>query len=440
MISYQLNILFDIYKHVQMIKAQPEKQRCEILRAMSKMMPMSQELCLICKGGRLLCGRGSCPLLQKIRIQTPIKEKLSLEMFGPSPSIFVGWRNYPDIFVGPMTAIDNEKEKAAILDDPSKWYGFDFDKIIEMRSLLVRSKKQQNVMDRTRFMEKTQEIALSIKPTDIETEFKSKPSYRISFSPINQPMGPSAMIKDFRIAENPKIPRKVDMVVSDEIKTVDATFQLYKKGFDIYYLTNVLSSGALGLEENKKLVPTRWSITAIDDIISKELMKEIRTHPLINEFQVYENTYLENHFEILLIPGKWEFEQFEAWAPKTLWTLAYDKPVIQEEHEGFKGKTTYAMKEGGGYYAGRIAVTEALYRMKRQARAIIFREIHEGYIMPVGVWEVRENVRKAIEKKPRKFNNLKEALNDINSRLTISIGEYIKRSEILKQRRIDEYL
>lgn len=414
-----------------------QKPRCEIVKAMDEALPVSRELCLICKGGRLLCGRNTCPLLQKIRIQSPIKEKLSQEMFGPSPSIFVGWKNYPDLFIGPMTAIDSEN--AALLDDPSKWYGFDFDKIIEMRSLLIRSKKQQNVREKTSFIEKSQEIALSYKPIDVETEFKSKPTYNLSFSPLTQPMGPTAVIKDFRIAENPKIPRKVDAVVSDELKAADATFQLYQKNFDVYYLTTILSSGALGLEERKKLVPTRWSITAVDDLIAKELMKGIREHPLINEFLVYENTYLENHFEVLMMPGKWEFEQFEAWAPKTLWTLSYDKPVIQEEYEGFTGRTTYALKEGGGYYAGRIAVTEALDRMRRQARVIIFREIHEGYIIPVGVWEVRENVRKALEKKPNRFNTLKEALNDVGSRLRIPLGEYLKRSEILQQRRLSDF-
>ena len=385
----------------------------------------------------MLCGQKTCPLLQKIRIQKPIKERLSQEIFGPSPSIFVGWRNYPEVFVGPMTAID--PEKVSLLDDPSRWYGFDFDKIIEMRSLLVRSKKRQGIREKTRFIEKSQELALSVKPIDIEAEFRSKPTYNISFSSINQPMGPSGILRRFEIVENPKIPRKVDAVISDEIRAVDAIFKLYQSGFDVYYLTKVLSSGALGLEKNKRLVPTRWSITGIDDIIARELMKRIRDYPEINEFLVYENTYLENHFEILMMPGRWEFEQFEAWAPKTLWTLAYEKPVIQEEYEGFKGRTTYAMKEGGGYYAGRIAVTEFLDKVRRQARVIIFREIHEGYVIPVGVWEVRENVRRALEKKPRRFNNLKEALNDISLRLTIRIGEYIKRSEILRQRRINEF-
>jgi len=414
-----------------------EKPRCEVMKAMHKMYPRNKELCLICKGGRLLCGLSSCPLLHKINIQQPIKQRLSKDLSGPSPSIFVGWKGYPDVFVGPMTSLD--LEKAPLLDDPPKWYGLGFDEIISMRSLLVRSKKLEGIRARNKFIENSQEIALAVKPTEIETEFKKTPSYSVSFSAISQPMGPSGILERLRVTENPKIPRKVDSIVSDELKAVEMATQLYDKNFDVYYLTQVLSSGALGLDKNKKLVPSRWSITSVDSMIAENLMKKIRTHPSVNEFQVYSNEYLHNHFEVLLIPGSWEFEQFEAWAPKTLWTQYSKGPVIQEEHEPFKGRTTYAMKEAGGYYAGRIAVTEALDRMKRQARAIIFREISEGYIIPVGVWEVRENVRKAMQNKPGKFNTLKEALQDINSRLTIPIREYIKRSEILKQRRLGEW-
>jgi len=415
-----------------------ETPRCGILRAMKEAAPMSRELCLVCKGGRMLCGREVCPLLQKIMIQSPIEGKLSRDMFGPAPSIFVGWKSYPDVFIGPMTAID--PEKASFLDNPAKWYGMGFDDIIQMRSLLVRSKKQENVMDRGRFVEKTREIALSVTPVDIETSFKHKPTYKLSFSAVSQPMGPTGIIKDFKIADNPRVPRQVDALASDEIRASDAAYELYKKNYDVYYLTSVLSSGALGMEERKKLVPTRWSITAVDDMISKDLMKEIRLFPEIKDFQVYENTYLENHFEVLMMPGRWEFEQFEAWAPNTLWTMSYDKPVIQEEYEGFAGRSTYATNEGGGYYAGRLAVTEALRRMKKQARSIIFREIYEGYIMPVGVWEVRENARKAMQKKPKRFGSLQSALEDIRSRLRIPLNEYLKKSEMMKQRKMSEYV
>lgn len=91
-----------------------QEPRCEILKAMQKMRPMSRELCLICKGGRLLCGQQSCPLIQRIRIQAPIKEKLSMSISGPSPSIFVGWHNYPNVFIGPLTALEPQKPKFSI--------------------------------------------------------------------------------------------------------------------------------------------------------------------------------------------------------------------------------------------------------------------------------------------------------------------------------------
>jgi hypothetical protein len=336
-----------------------------------------------------------------------------------------------------MTAL--EYGDAALMDDPGRWYGLDFSEIIRLRSMLVRSKAMQGVRERTTLVEKAQELAMSVRPTDTEVLFHSRPKYSLSFSPISQPMGPSASLKDLDIAENPKIPKKVDSLVNDEVTASDAAHTLYKSGYDVYYLTGVLSSGAMGYEERKKLVPTRWSITAVDDIIGKQLINEIKNYPEITDYTVYTNTYLENHFEILLIPIKWEFEQFEAWAPDTLWTMAYKDYAINQESERYRGRRDYAIKEGGGYYAGRIGVLEALAKLRRQACAIIFREIYEGYVVPVGVWEVRENVRKAFENRPAKFDTLNAALNDISTRLKVPMQEYVRRSEILSQRRLDEF-
>jgi hypothetical protein len=358
-------------------------------------------------------------------------------MFGPSPSIFVGWGGYPQVALGPMTSM--EPSEAALMDDPGSWYGLDFSDIIRLRSMLIRSKSKQGVRERTTLVEKAQELAMSTKPVDTEVLFHSRPKYSLSFSPISQPMGPSANLKDLDIAENPKIPRKVDSLANDEVTATDATYSLYNSGYDVYYLTGVLSSGALGFEERKKLVPTRWSITAIDDIIGKQLINEIKNYPEVTDYTVYTNTYLENHFEILLIPIKWEFEMFEAWAPDTLWTMAYKSYAINQESERYRGRRDYAEKEGGGYYAGRVGVLEGLRKLRRQACAIIFREIYEGYVVPVGVWEVRENVRKAFENPPRKFDTLQGALSDISTRLLVPMDEYTGRSEILSQRRIDEF-
>ena len=414
--------------------------KCEITKALRQAKIEGTDLCLVCKGSRLLCGRTYCPLIRRVSLMAGphIKEKLSQDMFGPSPpSIFVGRYGYPNVFVGPMSAIDSDNP--GLLDNPSSWYGRDFDEIIRMRLNLVRSEKVEHISSRSRTVLDSQELALSLKPADVEIEFKNKPSFALSFNSMTQPMGPRGELKRFEIAENIHIPRAVEKVTNDEIRAVEGVSTLFDKGYDVYYLTKVLSSGALGLNKNRRMVPTRWSITAVDDIIAKDLMKDIRTFPSINEFRIYSNTYLDNHFEILLMPGAWEFENFEAWAPKTLWTLTQKKPVIQLEGEPHEGRTKYAEKEGGGYYAARLGVVEALHNMHRQARVVSFREVHEGYVMPVGVWEVRENVRRAMKKKPMKFATREEALAHIAKQLRIDLREYIRMSSILRQRRLSEF-
>jgi DNA repair protein NreA len=414
--------------------------KCDIIKAMNESKNLGKDLCIICKGSRLLCGRSYCPLLQRIEstIASPNKERLSKELFGPSPpSIFVGWMGYPQVSIGPMSSLN--PENPSISDNPGRWYGMDFNEIVEIRSNLVRSRKVAGVRDRSKLVSDNQELALAVRPADVELSFKNTPRYNLSFSPVSQPMGPTGILDKFKIVDNVKIPRRVDALVHDEVKSVDASMELYQHGHDVYYLSKILSSGSLGLDAAKRLVPTRWSITAVDDMIAKALMKEIREYPYLNEVRVYSNTYLDNHFEVLMMPGAWEFEQFEAWAPKTLWTLGRDKAVIQLEGEAHKGRSDYAEKEGGGYYASRLAVVEGLQRLKRQARVVVFREIYEGYVMPVGVWEVRENVRKAMSNKPEKFASTKEALDDISKRLHHPMNEYFKRSSILRQRRLDDF-
>jgi hypothetical protein len=37
-----------------------------------------------------------------------------------------------------------------------------------------------------------------------------------------------------------------------------------------------LSIGVLGLKKDKKLVPTRWAITATDDILAKKLLEKVK--------------------------------------------------------------------------------------------------------------------------------------------------------------------
>lgn len=397
-------------------------------------MVSSARLCIVCKGGRALCGNRICPLLPRFNIEPKIPRDKK-EFFGPGYSVFIGRHGYPNVNMGPLVAIEDKPD----IDSPASWYGQEYSKVIELRSSLLRSKQSENIFSKSRFVRDSQEIALASKPTDVEMLFKGRPFFRASFSDVTQPMGPSVSVEKMELAENPRIPIHIEKIISDELKAREAGTIMYSKGEDVYRISNILSSGALGLEKNRKLTPTRWSITCVDDMIAKELMKGIRGYPSINEYLVFESQYLDNHFVILMMPGAWEFENFEAWTPGSIWARGAKAPEVIEEYEPFAGRTTYAEKEGGGYYASRIACVEKLKEMKRQARVIVFREIGEGYVIPLGVFVVRETARHACKESPMRFASLNEALAYVGARLRMPISEYMKQSKLLRQKKLSDF-
>ncbi len=143
-----------------------------------------------------------------------------------------------------------------------------------------------------------------------------------------------------------------------------------------------------------------------------------------------------------MIPAAWSYELVEAWYPNTTWNPDGKDIVMFSSSEGYHGRSEYA-EIGGCYYAARLATSEQLEKERRQACVVILREAHPGYIMPVGVWNVRENVRAALRSEPRIFKNLSEALSYARTRLDISLPTWIKNSWVLSQRlyqkRIDDF-
>ena len=380
----------------------------------------------------LIKSRNKAPVFPSLNIKSAV-DKLGTSFFGPSSSIFVGSYGYPDVLIGPMGSMNYSKEQ----DDPKQWFGKGYYDIIKLRSSLLRSKNQQNVKLSSRFIENNQELALAKRPTDIELDFKNKPSHKMTMSSYIQPMGPSVTVEKLKLTQNPKIGRKVDKIVSDDLNAGEAAFSLYNTGEDVYKITTILSSGALGID--KKLVPTRWSITASDDIIGKELIKKIKSCPLGEEYLVFGSSYMDNHFTILLIPGSWEFENFEAWSPGSNWSFS-DTVDIAVEYESYNSRTKYPKSEVGGYYASRLGIVEGLMKMKRQYKAVVFREIGSDYTIPLGVWVVRETARKAFDKEPKRFETRESALNYIKANVTIPFNEYQKRSTILQQKNMRDFI
>jgi hypothetical protein len=282
-----------------------------------------------------------------------------------------------------------------------------------------------------KIIEKTRELALAVNPVDVELMLKKKPRGFLLLDDEVQPFGPSAPIRDL-IVSNARWDHQIGKAYSDtDLKATNAVLETYSKGVLVTKIQRAFSVGAFGLKKNRRLVPTRWSITAVDSIISKELMEKVKTFPEINEYRIYESRYLDNIFEVLMLPNAWSYEAIEAWHPGTVWNPHGRETFLFSDWEGYDGRTTYA-EIGGCYYSARLAVCEQLAKERRQATTIVLREAHPGYIMPVGVWQVRENVRNAMRQKPLTYRTLEEALRRIATRFQIPLQQWIMRSELLK--------
>jgi len=389
--------------------------------------------CILCKGGKLLCGKSRCPILVRLKAQVKVSNFINkLNMQGSSPpDIFIGRIGWPYVSIGPLIPpiIGNTK----LLGTPELWHGKSIEEIVEFRSQLVRGKYRTHVknVEKGKIVELVQELALSKTSIETEAEFKKKPVGRLVLDDEVQPFGPSAPLKNLRI-NSTKTDQKIEKVFSDtDLKASEAVIWLYKKRVLISKIQRAFSAGLFGIGKNRRFVPTRWSITAVDSIISKNLMEKVKTFPTINEFRVYEHVALDNRWIVLMIPDYWSYEQMEGWYPGTTWNPDGKDVWIISDWEGFDGRTTYALT-GGCYYSTRLGICESLMRERRQATVITFREIHPGYIMPVGVWHTRESIRTALKKKPMKFNKLEEALNYISTKLSIPLEKWIKNANLLK--------
>lgn len=390
-------------------------------------------LCTLCRGYKKLCRRGVCPILEKKRIRESIAPLMKKEIFGASPSaFFVGDWNYPNVLVGPL--VPPVHEGTDIFDLPEGWHGKDLDEIIRFRSLLVRSKEFVKVTDAKNpkgYLEKSQEIVMSKRPIDVELKLKKVPHFALEFSQFSAPTGPSEFVESFKISDNPKVSRAVDKIHSDDIKASMGIPLLYDKNIEVSHISKLLSAGVLGEQKKRRLVPTRWSITATDDTLSKFHLGLVKTNPEINKYEVYYDEDVGNKFVVVLFPSMWCYEFLECWLPGSLFLDNSLDPSVISDYELFEGRKKYASLTAGAYYAARFSVTEHLYERRRQAAALVFMEVYPTYHTPIGVWRVREITRKALEKKPEYFDTEDKALIKAGELLKLPFEKYKEKSKIL---------
>jgi hypothetical protein len=408
----------------------------------------SSSICLLCRGGRMLCGKLRCPIIAKAQSLA----RSSLRITSPHiqgstpPGVFVGRIGYPKVYIGPM--VPPFRGDTEILDTPELWVGKEVQDIIDYRFALIRGKAQASVSDAReggRLLDSLQELAMGKRPVDAEITLTRVPNKVITLSGETQPFGPSAPLRSFTASEVSVDHRIEDAFYDRDLKAVDAVVGLYDKNVLVTRIQRAFSLGMFGTDKRRKLVPTRWSITAVDSILSQELIDRVKEHGTIDEYRVYSFENMDNRFVAILLPERWSFEWVECWFPGTTWNPdeRAAEPAMMGDWESYWGRTTYP-DIGGCYYACRLAVAERLNQEGRQAMALVMREIHPGYILPVGVWFTRESVRRMLQLEPQKFDNLQAALNYAQTKLTVPLRKWIGTSEILKraifQKKITEFV
>ncbi len=362
--------------------------------------------------------------------------KTKLHFSGPSPpEIFVGRIGYPNINSGILAPMEFDS-KHGDFNSAEDWSkaNLSIANVLRLRGQLIYGRSNFNIREENKTKAVTQELAMTHKATSTEFFLKKKPVIQVKASSIFKPMTNPAPIKKVLLEENTKVIKKVDYLVNDDAsKATEALKELYHSQIKTDHLQKLLSAGLLGLKKARKMVPTRWSITAVDDTVSKQLLEKIKYYSEINEITLLSGNYIGNYVEILILPGMFSFEAIEAWDSGSTYFEDAHNTTFSHDYEGFNGRKTYASNVTGGYYAMLLPVAEYLEKIRKQATILVFRRITPEYYAPLGVGVVREATRRATRNDPQTFETIDTALKNMVTRIGFNIETIKEKSWILNE-------
>jgi len=374
--------------------------------------------------------------------QLKINTSFKTDFQGSSPAPFIGRFGYPHVNIGILSP--QFSGDTSHYDSPRLWSKDNaaIGNIASLRYGLVNSRSQASVKDVQKggkFVDMVQEVGMAKNAVEVEVNLKQAP--QLQFKPEKEiiPFGPQAAMKNARITANTVVDSRIERVVSDtDLKAAPAIISLYQKGFEENTLNKLLSVGGVGLKENRKLVPTRWSLTAVDDAIGKQLIKEIKDFP-VGEYSAYFGVGWGNYYLILYFPEVWGYELFETYldAPVNPWSK--NGYMYSTDYENYDGRKEYAEETAGGYYACRLGILEKMKELKRQGGCLALRFITSEYNIPLGVWVCREATRKSLQEKPITFSDqslmIKYAQELIKRKFGFDLDLLLKESKLLKMKK-----
>ena len=386
------------------------------------------ELCAKCKGYKLLCGAKRCPILQRLSAYRRAKWNLSEPQAPTPPSPLVGERGYPKV---PVALGLSPYGDPKLRDDPKAWVRLKLglEEIANLRMEMLNPFVKVDAREPEK-LHKGELIwgAISEKPVDVEARLKAKPRPP-SFDGLLAPIGPSASAEDVKVTDNPKVDPLIERKATEGIKAELAVFELLDWKRDLYLIQKAFSVGLFG--KRKRLVPTRWAITAVDQIASKYYKKEVLDAKEVSGIKYGSYSHLGNTYKVLLLPGPPSVEMYEIWEPGSLWA---SKEVVIYNFEGPLPNSKALDVSDGGFHALKEGALEVLSEYNLKAKVLVVRRISPEYYLPVGVWQVREGVKEAVRRALKSSNlTLEEALELMNE-------DVVKNSRTLRQKSLFEYI
>lgn len=340
------------------------------------------------------------------------------------PSTIVGEANYPNVSLGVLFTND---QNAQAYDSPKYWVEnkYDVKSIFLAKTLLVNARDRVNVKNvDSAFIQKAALATMAEKEVQLDMQISkvSQPNLDINeFSPH----AIAARLEKLSISDNVRIDRRIERVYYDkDLKATEGIGNLYSDKIDENKISRILSVGGMGVK--RKLVPTKWAITAVDDTIGKQFIEEIKTYRNGESYGVISGEFLGNRFTFIFIKGCWSFELLETWNRNASEVMFGDG-----DYELFQGRKEYVKNTAGAYYAIRLAVLEKLREMKSQFSVLCVREITPEYFAPLGVWVVREGARKVLSGAVKTSDTLSSAMSSAKARMLFPNGVE-SRSKLIK--------
>jgi len=333
--------------------------------------------------------------------------KPTKEIEGFASSAIVGEKNYPNLKVH---NISNDDKKNSFFNS-SNIIKQNYSDIIKLKAKnILGSTQSLNIKKiNTKIREELENIYKSKREIEFSSKFRNELKFdKILTSKVSGIMGSKNELTKINPNENTKTSNKIEKYTANDIKSKEAIISLYEKGVNESQIQNLLALGSFGINFNKKLVPTKWAISAFDQTIEKHLYKKIIKYNPINNYEIYTSYDKGNTFIIILIPDTFSAEIVEAF-DSTSQNSKFSEGLgivskknsltIERDFVNFENKLKKSEPEtAGGFWATKMPIQEYLLSRKKQASFISIRII-ENYDIPLGVIFVREKVRDAMKNK-----------------------------------------